>query len=461
MLEDLKHIGEWYLPNTDKKVIGVLTYNSSRGIELELFGDLIDRKEFKTPTTDIILGISNSGKKITLYDCFETNRTTNSFGKTTSKFVSQYLFIGNHFESEDELVFDSIYSRLYNLDDWMKIYGFKLFDSSFNDKTTQLEYSRPDSIDFKISQTLTGKINFTYIPPFIEQTNKITIEQKSEFYIKSKQTENFKDLLSKFSHFQNFITFSTFKPSYPILLKLSNSSITRNNRNIKSEIPLIIDFYYRHSYLINRKDNYKHNIFLFDYQDIKSNFQTIIEKWYEIEKSIKPITSILIDSFYSKGVFDENSFLNVVQGIETFHRRFRKNKIIGEIAHQKRKREVLSNLPIEHQDWIKSILNFSNEPTLHMRIDEILSELDIQTIKNIIKDKEQFIRDVKNSRNYYTHYDKKLEKKAKKTSELFQLKEKLKVILLAIVLKETGLEKTQIEKLLKDKEWIFFNHLLI
>jgi len=459
MLENFKHSGDWFIPNTEEKqVVGIISYDSQKGIELELFGSLLERQADNYLKVQIILGISNSGKMITLYDCFETNRTVSTPGKTICKFNAQYMFIGHHFKSESDLYFDSIYAKLNNLDNWIKNYGFKKVDSNLSQKKTLIEFELPKPIEFKISSNLSAKINFTYSAPFRQETNKITIEQKSELHIKSQINKEIKDLLLDFAHFQNFITLGTFKPSYPTSLKLGSTLLKRQLRN--GEIPLIIDFYFRHSALIDKNENYKHNIFLFSFQDIKPNFEIIIEKWYSLEKLIKPITNILIDSFYSKGIFDENKFLNMVQGLETFHRRFRKNKILEEKEHKKRKVEVLTSTPLKHKKWIENLLNFSNEPTLHMRLEQILLELDIKTIQKIIKDKEQFIKDVKNSRNYYTHYDKSLEKKAKKGSALFYLKEKLKILLICIVLKETGFSNQQIEKLLEKKEWIFFNHLL-
>ena len=122
--------------------------------------------------------------------------------------------------------------------------------------------------------------------------------------------------------------------------------------------------------------------------------------------------------------------------------------------------EIINSVDNSNKAWLKERLNFSNEPSLHSRLLELLNSFSIETIDKIVNDTEQFIKDTKNSRNYYTHYDQILHKKALKTGKLFTLTEKLKIILITVILLETGFSEEQIGNLFKRNEYRFFNHII-
>ena len=460
MTENFIHKGLWFLPEKPSNQIpGTLIFDPQEGIRLELIGNLSDFKSSKDiHEPDFILGITTDGMQITLYKCFETTRSMSFPGMQTSKYTSNFIFKGRHFSFKSELVFNSIVGRLKNLEEWIGEYGFRTIDNNFDTKETKVEYKLPDQIIFKVSSELTGKINFIFSQPFSKYTNKIILEQKGQLVFEAKKQISFEDLLETFFQFQNFLTLGTFEASYPISLCLQSNTIYEESD--KNRIPINIDVYFTHSIIVRTTRQKILWEFLFNYRDIVSNFPIIIERWYQNLQTIRPVTNLLFESFYIPGKFSENNFLNISQALETFHRRFRRNELLPKDQHKIKIKEILDSVTSKHKDWLEGRLYFSNEPTLHLRLEELIKELTNKTINKVIKDPDSFIKDVKNSRNYFTHYDKSLEKKAKKGGELFILTEKLRVILVCAILKETGFSDSQIETLLERNEWKFFNHIL-
>ncbi len=57
----------------------------------------------------------------------------------------------------------------------------------------------------------------------------------------------------------------------------------------------------------------------------------------------------------------------------------------------------------------------------------------------LIKEKDVFIKLVGDTRNYYTHFGKDLKEKAAKGSELYQLSDKLALLLKSCLLSEIGI----------------------
>jgi hypothetical protein len=90
----------------------------------------------------------------------------------------------------------------------------------------------------------------------------------------------------------------------------------------------------------------------------------------------------------------------------------------------------------------------------------LIEEFNTKTFDKIVVDKDKFIKQTKDSRNYYTHYDPKSLKKALVGAELYYLTEKLKVVLVSAILRENGFSFSLIQALLSRNEFRFFNHII-
>jgi len=425
---------------------------------LELLGTLVDHhssKEIHEP--DFILGYTTDSKLITLYKSYEYSRSFLS-GIDTAKYTTNFVLIGDHFSSESEFVFDKIKGRFKNLDEWISEFGFKEVEPDLKNKKIKIDYELPSPINFIINEHLSGKLNFTFSAPMMRYTHRATIEQKSEVIFETDEPKPFFDTTDNLMLFQNFLTLGTFEPAYPISVWLSNKN--RKDREDENARIIQVELVYKPGFSYTEGKKKILWEFLFNYRDIKPNFETIIQKWFSQKDKIDPVTNLLFDSFYHRTRFNENSFLNIVQALETFHRRFRKNEILPKDEHKKRVSDIIASVAADFKKWLQDRLNFSNEPTLHHRLVELTNEVSNKTLTKIIKDKEQFIKDTKNSRNYYTHYDVSLEKKALRKTDLFLLTEKLRVLLIAIVLLETGFTDEQVDGLFERNEFKFFNHIL-
>lgn len=455
MTTELNYKGIWFLPENENNEVehisGNLTFSKDNGSFLTLLGALEEhRNSDLSHDPEFILGLTSDGKKITLFKCFEYSRTMNFPGMQTCKYLPLYILIGKHFKKREELEFYSIKASFKNLDLWLGKYGFK--NISYLNYNLLVEYESPEPINFKINDTLSGIIKFNLSTPLNRNILKATIEQNAELTIESQIKKPFFDILNDLMYFQNFLTLGTFETAYPFSIKL----IQEENEEENYEVDLI--YKPNFSFSVNEK---KHLLeFLFTFQDIEDKFEEIICRWFELKYKIEPVVLLLLDSFHNKGKFTENRFLNIVQALETYHRRFKKNEVRSKEEHKKMVNEIIDSVEDSKKTWLKEKLSFSNEPSLHNRLSELLDSFSIETIDKIIKDKEQFIKDSKNSRNYYTHYDEILERKALKDDKLFRLTEKLKIVLITVILLETGFSEEQIGKLFKRNEYRFFKHLI-
>ncbi len=193
MTDSFTYMGVWFLPdNPDNQVTGTLTFDLQVGIELELMGKLVgfrSSKDIHEPK--FIIGLTTDGTVLTLYKCFQSNRSMSHNGLETCKYSMISILKGAHFETEADIIFNSVTGRLKNLEEWISEFGFKKVDTDFKTKTTEIDYELPSPIEFKATPALTGKLNFTYSPPFSRHTSKVELVQKVSVILETKTAKSF------------------------------------------------------------------------------------------------------------------------------------------------------------------------------------------------------------------------------------------------------------------------------
>ncbi|QQQ28130.1 ApeA N-terminal domain 1-containing protein [Chryseobacterium indoltheticum] len=449
--------GLWFLPSSaESQLSGKISFSQENGIILELLGNFNNpEKLLKDSTNEIILGILENGKKVTLLNNAITSRTVNFPGIPTTKYMSLYMLIGGHFSDKKDLIFDEISTEYHNLSEWLDISGIDEQNSDL--KQFNLHYSLPEEINFDINDS---KMKFRFSANTkSDDIKSFILNQKTEFIVQKEKPIEIFDLLKESLIFQGFLTFGTFESCYPKIIKLKNSNIYESYKEYK--IPKQIDLYYKSK--INRSKKQKHSLeFLFTYDDIKNNFKSVIDKWYKYDLEIEPIIYLFLNSFYSYNtMFSENKFLEIIHALETFHRRIFKNHVLDKAEYRNKKQIIIDSVPEEHKAWLKDKLSFGNEPSLKERLIELLSEVcKYRIVGKIIKDNEEFIKQVRDSRNYYTHYDFSMEKKALNGSDLYYLTIKLRIILIIHLLILLGIEDEKIEQILQKLEDYHYNFLI-
>ena len=133
----------------------------------------------------------------------------------------------------------------------------------------------------------------------------------------------------------------------------------------------------------------------------------------------------------------ESKFLNIAQAAESYHRRRCKNEVLPKPEHDARIKAILSNTPEEYKKWLREKLNFSNEPTLQDRLMDLLDKTK-KVMNPLVKDHAKFAKKVRDTRNYFTHWNTDLQDKAAQGEELFRITQTLLFMLQACLLMELG-----------------------
>jgi hypothetical protein len=439
MKEKIEFIGYWNF-DSDKEN----TYSGNlivdNNITLTLLGCIDIPKE-----SFIIHGTSTSGKKITLMKCFASSRTMSFPGIPTAIITANYYFNGEHLNLNSNL-FNTAILKISHLEKWIDIGGFEVISKN-DDKPYTAKYKNPEAISFYNNENVEFSFVFFSETPLSTPKHNLTIKQETLLLIKHQNSFDLENFWEYLSMLKSFLTLAYF--SEPQIQEIKFKQADN-----------IIEFRYSGQFEGNIKEKSNSRSFLFTYKKIESDFNDIFKSWVELNKTIEPVVNTLQECFGNRTILIENKFLNVIQGIETFHRRMRKNYKESKEVHKKRIIDIIDSCPTDYKEWLQARLDFSNEPTLHSRLENLFDEIDNDLKNHLFPNTENIILQAKNSRNYYTHYDAILEKKALKGADLFYLTERLKIFLLVILLKETSISNDKASLIIKESSNSLFNHLI-
>ncbi len=430
--------GRWFRPeNQEEEISGTLFTTDEGEFHLDLVGNFSGRYDLNKKL-EIILGYTSDGKELTLAENYIKDFRTSSGGFSTCVYIPNFIIIGKHYHQFSEIKLEHIDFKIKSFSNWLGIYGF---DPIHIDQTKQgkiqINYDLPEKIMFDIKEGVSGEFNFFVKTSILHFTEEIKVTQSANIRITGNNSLSLDTFLDLIFQFQTFFGLAYF--NYPEIETIEgvDNRITSDFKETTVKIILIL------KENLNVKERVE---FLFRYSDIKLNIGKVFSKWFSKFEIIKPVLGGLIQSFNKENKVTEFNFLSIVQSLETLHRRLRKNIIFDKPTFKAAVSEIISSAPEKHKEWVKDRFLYANEPTLINRLRELLNELPKSLKQKLFTDEENFIIAVRDSRNYYTHYSLHLADKALKDVELFYTTERLKVILVAFLLKEIGILDEKFEK---------------
>ncbi|WP_276133072.1 HEPN domain-containing protein [Polluticoccus soli] len=426
MDENIRWKGYFYHPsNKNDQLPGLLTFNQSDGIELELFGHFETVRSVSSREQTILLGFTSEGKKLTLLNCFEDSRGMSLPGFPTSSYSAIYLFVGQHFEGVDQIEFNSCAIEYQDLNYWLDISGFEVPKYNYEINELNVTYRQPDRITFMLKEDWKAEFEFVFNRPFEywQPHSEVRIRQAPIFKLIPSSLTSFNDFHETYSSFNSFLSINYF--SYPkqlsVTFYIDKEADDKHGANF-----IKVDLYFQRGVDFKNKRHDSRHRFLLEYKNYGEHFDQFVTRWYELEEIVEASISILTETLMNRGNPMELHFISLVQALENYHRR------------------VID----------------SNKKSLNIRLDEIVSRLPSKVADVLLSSEIDFTKRVTKNRNYYTHYSEDHKKFAHSISELFVLSEKLKLILIVSLMIDLGLAAEKIELYVLTKGMYNFNHII-
>lgn len=443
MLEPIHWKGYFYSPDhPGDQLPGNLSFSQEEGIEVELFGQF---KTYKNPASreeNILLGFTANGKRITLLNCYESQRGMSIPGFPTSAFSARYMLVGKHFEKPEDIVFDQCMVEYRDINYWLNVSGFD--KPVFNEaaKETIIRYVQPDKLSFQIKENWTLEIEFQYRRPweYFVPINEAGISQEPAVFFKPAQRMHLHRFEEVYATFSSFLAmgYYTFPITEAITFYINKDETEApgnqdaeaqrqpDEETEKDNIPEKVSLYYKSGLSYQKyKPHQDRSDFLFRYRTYADSFPALISQWYGLKETIDVTINVLTECFMDRGNPTESYFTSLTQALENMHRKLKRGK-----------------------------------KTFNERLTAIVNGLPIKVKEAILHDETDFMLRVTNNRNYYTHYTVRGDFVPASLSELWVLSQKLKLILLAAVLQVTGFTNEQVEAMILKKGMYLFNHII-
>jgi hypothetical protein len=437
-----EEIGKWWLSSKpDEKLPGQLSFNYEEGIFLTLYGNF-DEKATNHPMGTTILGESAHGEMISIHFAYLIESTRPAFDSRggESRFHSWIGHIGNHLIEPESVKINRIDFYLTNFEDWI---NQDILEWSFDRQGAAIIYKRPKDICFKIdtginlrfwSQHKTSNASKTATNPSISHRTKISFEFEDNHL--------FNEISSLIVHFKYILSLALMIPVYEYGLvgfvqghRSENEGEQQNQQiNILRQQPNIFNPRKIHFFQM-----------LFSYEDIQENLEEYLQTWFSKREDLEPVFDLFFGSYYGKNSNEISKFLNYVQALETYHLRKYPQFVENEDFHSERTKSIIKSCPDEYKEWLVSHLGpWTNHKNLHQKLEDLINNYP-NPVRGMRGDINSFIKDVKDSRNYYTHWDPSMKSKSNTGGYLKGLSMILGLMIEAFLCIEMGMGREFVE----------------
>lgn len=368
-------------------------------------------------TQDRILGFSTNGKEITVEGDHGAPFTGHLPGIPVATYHREVALVGKHFVEGEQIGFDEVKIQTSDLNTWTRVSGFSgeyLFEENEERGFTTfpgltVKYDAPDDIHIPLSRgdeavfTFSGKSRGLGLGPI--NVDNVSLSQEAHLHLRFKKRKSLHEIFAYVGQVRNFLTLAIGRP----VSVLSVTGFQKDYVESRSDAPRPIEMYWQIPHNPPPRDKgVDPRDMLFTLPSDPGKASKVLKSWFAKQERLKPVFNLFFGTRFHTDMYLEVRFLTYAQALETY-------------------------------DYRRALK--PSKRTLAERVASILDSC--QTVsKRIVgpteADRAAFIKKFKDSRNYYTHYNPKLEKKAATGVGLHLLTVQLQALLEMSFLRELG-----------------------
>lgn len=372
-----------------------------------------------------VLGFTADGKPVTLEGCSPTTSSERFPGISTATYRAGAALMGAWFEEGEEVSFDEIAVRTATLDAWVGVSGFsqetrfKVSEDGavvMGIESTEVRFEPPERIEMELGDGAKAWIDFTYSIGGVHGfATEATLRQRASLHLHPKRPINLSDVFRTVVMLRNFLSLAI-GTSERVLSVVGYRDELRHEPS-GSRIPVELYWEIPHN-APRRARSVDPSQMLFTLGQAEPDVGAVLRAWFVKHDTFKPVLNLYFSVLHHPDLYLDVRFLTCAQAIETYDFRRRDSNERTPLA--RRIRAVLDECP----DVSARIVGSSAEP-------------------------DDFVRTFVDSRNYYTHYTPRLERRATKGAALLLLFTQLRAILEMVFLRELGFSAESIDEVLE------------
>ncbi|PAV28209.1 hypothetical protein CIL05_17745 [Virgibacillus profundi] len=448
----LSATGNWKIDNSEKEYYGDLYLNKDEGgialyIRIPNNGPIMSY--FELPLNiPFIKGSTMNGAKITLLDCVRIKTESKVGSEEVFGYQANFMLDGVNFETKDDVRFSKMKISIPGIIEWGNIsnYSKPKYDGK-RDVLIELDRTEPIEIYSNGEYSLSYFLDYSY-PGYNLVQEEITLKQSPYLIIESNSLQPLEWFMGKAKQMKRLIEIALAEPfGFDKMIVESPEIYYEFDDNEKRN--RAIEVIHANKENISNNNNYRRlrHDFLFRLNELRNaNFS----KWQDISLVMEPIIELYIDSLYNEKLSISRHFQNMVQALETYHSR----RLCNTLPDFKKRVEQLISIRPEgfKEEDRKFLLKGSFKyVTLRSRLaDLLIADYTFRFYTGEISHLD-FPKVIADTRNYYTHYDKKLEDRALKGEDLINSIHILRNILEFYLLKEFGFGEEFIHERIRER----------
>jgi hypothetical protein len=432
MLETHEFKGYWWLPGAEEdKLSGDLRIERGRA-RLDVLGSFGQTLLSETPREktysldpsdqDRVLGISSGGKRITLERLSSGDTAISIPGLRTASYHAEVAIVGEHFAHGRRVAFDEIAIELTDLNEWTGVSGFELSTEferldpggSMGFASLAARYEAPEPIQIPIYRGEEMSIRFAAVTNGLRgETDHLDIRQKAALHLYFKRKAGLEKILERVAQIRNFLTLAVGRPVSVLagagFLEPAVSGRARAARPIQI---------YRE--LVHNPEpppgRRRAGEMFFSLAQARPEITTVIRRWLGRQRRLEPVFNLFFGSIYHPSLYLEVRFLAFAQALETYESRRRRS---------------------------------TSKRSLREKMRALLGDSKTVTRQIVGPEVEDFLDLLMDTRNYYTHYNPRLEARAASGTGLLLLTLQLRATIEAAMLRELGFGGLEIDEILE------------
>ena len=422
--DEFKKFGYFWLPTQpEKKLPGTLVITEGGKIQLELVGLFDESAEGINnflngdDNPKRIVGQIEGSKLVTLEDCFYTNKgfpLPRSITKSTIH--ADMAIVGIAYEDEESIFMNAFRFSVEGIDEWVGLTGIKV-EHQIEKRTASIAYVPPEDISLNLSNGMKLLITFSCTLPGFPNLTEAKITQKTYFKLISEEKRTLSDFILSAHRITTFLSFAIDQPVCMESVSATSEAIRTGNGNDET-VPVPISLYYGSLPYTEIEPKIDRHQMLFRFEQIREGVEHIFNKWFDAYDKISPALGLYFAARTGAYEYLDGKFLALAQGLETYHSR---------TANRRRL-------------------------SLAKRIKELIEPF--EKFIGGIEEQEDLKSTIAATRNYLTHYDKRLESKAARGKDLWLLYIKMEAIFQLHLLKMLGFTDAKIESIYRNNHYL-------
>lgn len=257
------------------------------------------------------------------------------------------------------------------------------------------------------------------------------------------QSIPFFEFREKYKILKDFFALLVTQPIYPVKIELGCDS-KNDNREDQYVSDQLIEYYYDIPSIVRKQKNVSGRNMIYRLNEYKNKLGIMLNNWFNKSDLLHLVLDLFFGTMYNDNLFTNNTFLNYMQAIETYHRTVYGGYDLCEDQHKERISIILNSINDGNiKRWLDGKLTFSNEINFRKRLNFLFNKYDYIICININK-RNILIKKLVDTRNYFTHFSKNGNSRIYEGGDLYYAGMFLKTILVISLLNEIGLAEDEI-----------------